>query len=1097
MLQIRLCTDRKVNQKKLMEDLCGCAERGESGQILIVPEQFSHITERLLCEYGGDRIGRYAEVLSFSRLANRVFSVEGGIADTQTDASGRLMMMSLAVEQVRSRLKIYGSSVSKPEFLLHLLDMFDEFRSYCVTAEKLREAAGKLSGTLAVKTEEFALLMESFDAVSANLGQNPESRLTRLLSALETGAYAEGKTFWFDGFTDFNGVEQEIIAELLHKNAPVTVLLQCDGSDRGAQQFDAARDTVKALKRLADAQGAELKIETIPAPEEDAPLAYNRRHLFGGAIAPYPAPQDAIRFLHPLDREAECRETANEILRLVSEGARWRDISVACADFAAYRPVMESVFRHFDIPAYFAGDTDILRQPVVRMLLSALDAASGGMEQEDVLNYLKSGLTPLTREECDRMENYVLLWNISGSRWGREWTMHPNGLTKDENDDARQRTARKLEWLNSDRARAIEPLVRLKSGLESAKNTGEMVRAFYEFTEKIDLNKRLAAFADACRSAGDPQAEQECVQVYAIITDLLEQMYGVLGQSVRTPESFARIFRAAISRCSIGTIPASLDCVTVGSLMSQRRCDTDYVFLIGAQEGSFPTVRTQNSLLTDSERTDLKNLGIEVAPTAAGDLDRELACIDSVLNAPNRRLCLSAVAGTEAYLYKRAAELFPDADLVTDPSVCRAEREYLAHLVRSSTLPEDCDPLCEQAVKLRKARNYAMGDLSREAVEALYGKTVRLSASSIEALAECRLAFFLKYGIRAKESKTAEIDASAYGTFVHDVLEHTVKRVQAEGGFHTVSFDRVLAIAEERMDEYAKNELADLWETERAEYLFRRTFAEVRAVVADLYQELSRSAFVPKWFELSFSEGGSLPAIHVVGREAAAQIEGRVDRADVWQNGDKLYVRVIDYKTGKTKFDVTKIINGLGLQMLLYLFALRQTGERLCGQRPEAAGVLYFPAKEETVKLDNALDREELEKQRRKNKKRSGIVLNSYEVLQAMEDCGTDDPEYMPYTYDKSGSRKDWLFTEEQLAQLETFVFNSVGQLADGLVRGETAANPYFIRSESNACKYCPYKTVCRADKEERWLDKISDKDAAKALDKFWTKIGEAVQNDG
>lgn len=1084
MLHIRLCTDRKVNQKQMLRDLCECARREEAGQILIVPEQFSHTTERQLCAYGGDRIGQYAEVLSFSRLANRVFSEEGGIADTQTDASGRLLIMSLAAEQVHSRLKTYSASVSKPEFLLHLIDLLEEFRSYCVTPERLRKAAGQLSGTLAQKTEEFAILMESFDAVSANLEQNPESRLTRLLAALETCSYAEGKTFWFDGFTDFNGVELEIIAEILHKGADVTVLLQCDDLSRGGQQFEAARDTAKALLQIASNQGVPAKTETIPVEEENAPLAYLRRHLFGGRSDAFPEAQTAVSFLHPTDREAECREIAAEILRLVSEGARWRDISVACADFASYRPVLESVFRHFDIPAYFAGDTDILRQPVVRMLLSALDAATGGMEKEDVLSYLKSGLTPLSREACDRLDNYAFLWNVSGSGWCREWTMHPDGNQKSLDPIAQS----KLDSLNRDRKTVIEPLLWMQNALKNAKCTAEMAQALYDFTEKIGLNDRLAAFADACRSAGNPQAEQECVQVYAIVTELLEQMYGVLGQSVRTPESFVRIFRAAISRCSVGTIPASLDCVTVGSLMSQRRCDTDYVFLIGAQEGSLPTARTQNSLLTDSERTILNEQEIRIAPTAAGNLDRELACIDSVLNAPAKRLCLSAIAGAEAYMIKRAETLFPNATLQTDPSICRAEREYLAHFARTSETPGEDDPLRGQEERLLRAKAYEAGKLDGETVKALYGDTLKLSASKIDRLAGCRLAYFMQYGLRAKERKQAEVDPLVYGSFVHDVLEHTARQVQEEGGFHTVTTERALAIAETRMKEYAEQEIGDLLQTTRIKYLFNRSFDEVRAVVTELCREMSKSEFEPKWFELNFSKDGKLPAIRIAGQESVMELEGTADRVDVWKNGGKLYLRVIDYKTGGMKLDLTKILNGLGLQLLLYLFALRQMGERLCGQTPEAAGALYFPANRTASKLKNSKDEKGIETEQSDSRKRSGLILDAYDVLQAMESC-EKNPEYMPYRCNKENNRigtNGILAVKEQLEQLERFVFRCVGRLGDTLCRGEIAANPY-VSGGGNACTYCDYKSVCREKKQKRWLKTVKEPE-------FWQIIGEEAQ---
>ena len=184
MLELFLCTDRKKNTVLALERICRAAAEGRGGQILVTPEQFSHAAERELCLRGGNTISRFAEVLSFSRLASRVFSIEGGAADSETDAGGRLLMMSLAVEQVRSRLKVFGSGAVKPEFLLRLIDTLEEFRSYCVTPADLRRACQELSGVLAVKTEEFALLMESYASVRANCGQNPETRLNRLLAAL-------------------------------------------------------------------------------------------------------------------------------------------------------------------------------------------------------------------------------------------------------------------------------------------------------------------------------------------------------------------------------------------------------------------------------------------------------------------------------------------------------------------------------------------------------------------------------------------------------------------------------------------------------------------------------------------------------------------------------------------------------------------------------------------------------------------------------------------------------------------------------------------------------------------------------------------------
>ena len=260
-----------------------------------------HATLRNRYEIATERVAQlHAEVLTFSRLASRVFAERGGVAETETDGGGKLLMMALAVEQVRSRLKIFGASAARAEFLLQLLDMLEEFRSFCVTADQLRRAAAGLTGTLAVKTEEFALLMESYDAVCAQIGQNPQSRLTRLLNALEDCDDLSDREFWIDGFTDFNGVERNILAQLLNGGAGLTVALLCDGLHGHAQQYAAARETAAALCAIVAQQQIPVETRQLPPREETSALARLRAELFGGAMHPWDAPQDAVAFLWSL-----------------------------------------------------------------------------------------------------------------------------------------------------------------------------------------------------------------------------------------------------------------------------------------------------------------------------------------------------------------------------------------------------------------------------------------------------------------------------------------------------------------------------------------------------------------------------------------------------------------------------------------------------------------------------------------------------------------------------------------------------------------------------------------------------------------------------
>lgn len=1064
MLRLWLGTDRKANSARLLQEIAQKAAQGIGGQFLIVPEQFSHMTERALCSAGGDSISRYAEVLGFSRLAARVFAVEGGSAEEQIDAGGKLLLMSLAVEQVRSRLKIYGACADKPDFLLQLLDTFDEFRSFCVTPAALRKASETLTGVLAQKLEEFALLMESYQAVCANAGRNAETCLNRLLEALELGDFAQGKHFYFDGFTDFNGVQLEIIAQMLHSGAEVTVSLTADGLHGTRQQFEVARDTAAALLRLWPEQ----QVEQIPAGTEEAALPFLRRHLFTGGEPAFSGDTAQVRWFSAADAEQQCRAVAGEVLRLVQEGARWRQIAVACCE-ERLLPVLNAVFAQAEIPVYDTGDRDILREPVVHMLLTALEAASGSMQSEEVLAWLKSGFAPLTQEECDRLENYALLWRINGRRWEQPWTMNPYGFRKERDAEAEC----VLEDMNAARQRAIAPLSALRRGLKQATNTGEMILCLSHFMETIELNARLNALASERFACGDLQRMQEYTQIYGILCNVMEQMYAIAGTTVRSSENFVAMFRTALSQYQVGTIPAKLDAVTVGTPMSLRRSDVPVLFLMGANEGCFPAAGSKATLLTDRERSSLMEIGIGVAPTAVGRLERELAVIDGVLAAPTQCLYLTAQAGQEAYLFRRTGALFPDGRMQADDSqwICRSRRAYQAYLASAQgELPGE-EQKNETVKKLRAARNYHYGDLSGEAVQQLYGRRLRLSSTKIDQLASCRFAYFLEYGLKAKEQEAAELDASLYGTFVHYVLENMARQVEAEGGFSQVSLKRALELAQHYIDRYVDETLRELMEDERSAYLLRRTFADVRLVVEDLYQELSQSSFAPRWFELHFSGQGDLPAVSVAGKKGSATLEGYVDRVDLWRCGDRAYVRVVDYKTGKKDFDYTLVLNGIGLQMLLYLFTLVRNGALLGEGTLLPAGVLYFPARVERVNMANRLDAQDMEKKRRSSKRRRGLLLDNEQALQAMEPCG-GKPVYLPYDLDKEGGRKGDLASMEQLRLLERHVFRAVAALSDSVFEGSIAPDPYYKDDRHNACAWCSYQDVCGSKNNWRQLEK-------------------------
>jgi len=410
------------------------------------------------------------------------------------------------------------------------------------------------------------------------------------------------------------------------------------------------------------------------------------------------------------------------------------------------------------------------------------------------------------------------------------------------------------------------------------------------------------------------------------------------------------------------------------------------------------------------------------------------------------------------------------------------ETDAAAYLLRNDT-----DDLSEQLQigpayeELLHRREHTLGDITRENVQNLYGTELQLSASQIDRLAQCRLAYFLQYGLFAKERVVAEVNPAEFGTFVHAVLEQTLQEAVNGDELDKLSADDFVAIAKKFSDMYAAEHFAEL-DSERMAYLFRRNWEELELIVRELWEELQNSEFRPVGFEVGFGDGGDIPAVDVSGQQMIAGLRGFVDRIDVWEKDGKKYFRVVDYKTGKKDFDYCDIYNGYGLQMLLYLFAMQDSNTALIGEDPVPAGVQYFPARVPLVSADSLLTEEEAGVARMKLWKRKGLLLAPDDVLAAME-CG-DIPSRMPYTRKKDGSLSGDLADSKQFKLLKKFVFSKVGKMVDEIASGAVSPNPYTRGSSHSACTYCPYGAVCHKLTVEgrRNYKAISDK-------QFWDDV--------
>lgn len=1082
MLTLLLGTDWVANREAILERIAKDVADKKSGRILIVPELISHDTERRLCAAAGDTASRYAEVLTFTRLAKRVSDAAGFGAPECLDNGGRVVAMASAARQLHSKLKAYAAVETRPEFLSGLLDAVDEFKRCCISAADLMEASKRTEGSFAQKLEELSLLLEAYDSLCARGKCDPRDQMTWLLEQLESSDFAENHVFYVDGFPDFTRQHGAIIGYLMEHSQQVVVSLTCDeiGSDNPG--FEKAGDTARQLLRLARDAGVSTQIIEIPASERATHKILPG--LFNGSIRKH---SEALNTDHTETVAEECHLAAERILELVRSGCRYRDIGIACTDMATYANTLQMILARYRIPVYLSGTEDILDKTVITTVLSAIDAAVGGFELSDVLRYLRSALSPLDMNLCDQIENYAILWNITASRWERAWENHPRGLGLDWTEQDRA----ELEKLNEARRMALTPLFNLAKQLQNASNLQQLVDGVYIFLQNVQLDERLQAMASQMEEKGDLRNSQILGQLWEIFLSALEQLSDMLGLTYWDAQTFTRLLKLLLSQYDVGTIPAVLDAVVAGPITAMRCQQTKHLFVLGAVEGSFPAYTGSMGVLTDMERTQLRQLGVPLTGGAMEGLQAEFADIYGAFCGADDTVNVSYSGGQPSFLYRRLCEMSGcDSNikpLGISPVSAYETGAYLARSNRSKQAVEI--GVFEEYQQLLEQNACVLGTLSDKAVEKLYGASLRLSASQVDKLADCRLAYFLKYGLRLQERKEATVDPAEFGTYVHAVLEQTGRKIMELGGFHQVSLEQTLEIAEEFSQAYIAERFQQI-DSQRLSYLFRRNAQELQMVVTELWEELKDSAFEPVDFELAFGVDGGLDPVTINGSTMNATLRGFVDRVDAWNQAGKTYYRIVDYKTGKKDFDYCDIFNGLGLQMLLYLFTLEQNGTAQLGDDPIAAGVQYFPARAPVVPVDGRADTSEAIQAREKLWKRKGLLLADEAVLQAMEPG--ENPKRLSYSRRKDGAISGDLADRKQMELLKGYVFALLGKMVDDISSGNIEANPYTRGSRHNACTFCPYGAICH----DAYVEGRRNY-AAMSAQKFWEEIEKEMNRHG
>lgn len=1079
--------------------------------LMIVPEQYSHEAERELCRVCGDRLSLYAEVLSFTGLARETAAKHGGGAEPWLDKGGRLLCMALALQSVGSRLRIYSAAQRRAELQALLLSAVDELKSACIGYDALMTAAASCPDSLGDKLSDLALILEAYDAAVANGHADPADRLTILARQIDENTNIDANVkIYVDGFIDFTRQEREILHAMLRRGAQLTVCLTVDALDGDNEIFELSRRAGRELLAYARELGAEAEIVTLSEQSAKVPeLTVFADNMFSYSNDKYTPARDAIRLYRTESMAAECEQAAALCLEFVRDGGcRWRDIAVVARGFEDYRGSLESAFRHYGVPLFTARRDDLMSKPLPALIALAYEIVRGGWAVDDVISYMRTGLAGLAPAECDVLENYIFKWQLQGGAWHRsaDWRQHPDGYGCEYTDE----TEETLRRVNALRRTLAAPLLAFEEATAKAQTAAQQAEALAGLFEALALPEQLSRRAGELAQLGDEKTAAEYRQLWDIVVSALEQCAAVLGDTAMDSGEFSRLFTLMLSKYDIGTIPVSLDRVSAGDFDRNRRRSIKHLIVLGASDQRLPRTDDEAGVFSPEERERLLEMQLELGAGGESELWREFSLIYTCLTMPSESLTmLCPVADTQgaelrpAFVFNRAKALFglsvanaslSDARMSAPaPALGLAAQSMHGGDARARAAAEyfaEKDPV--RYASLEAAANMSRGRLSSSAVEKLYGQRLRLSASRIDKFASCRFAYFCQYGLRAKPYEPAAFRPPEIGTFMHYVLEKTAREVKRRGGFAAVDDKTLRELCDRFTAQYVSEELNDFNEkSRRFVYLFNRLCGDVWRVVEDMAAELRRSDFEPLDFELDFSDVREMPPVELGGGEDSLVLSGIADRVDGWYHDGKLYLRVVDYKTGRKEFSMSDVWYGMGLQMLLYLFALEANGGGRYDCEVLPAGVMYVPARSRILSMPRDADEESVSAERAKEQRRSGLVREDAALIEAWE--RGDDKRYIPVKFRTGKPSADSLASAERLGLLDRHIKKTLAGMAKQLRQGSIAADPFYRGQQENACLNCDYFDACHFSDGEngescRYTPKLS-------AEKVWALMEEGDAN--
>ena len=1088
------------------------AEEPGRNFLIIVPDQFTMQTQKDLV-MRSDRDGILnIDVLSFGRLSHRILEEVGTKEMPVLDDTGKSLVLQKVAADLKEQLPAMGSLLHKQGYIHEVKSAISEFMQYGISTQdmdKLITSAQK-RGALAMKLKDLKTLYRGFQDYIRDHFITTEETLDVLRRSLSKSKILKGSVVVFDGFTGFTPIQNRLIQELMRVCAETIVTVTIGvGEDPykmdGEQKlFHLSKKTVADLGKLAAEaeveRGEDLFVKGGPNRFAKAPaLHYLEQNLFRYQYEPYAGEQQEIHMFEALSPREEVHQTALYIRHLIREqGMTYRDIAVVIGDLEGYASYVETEFGQLEIPCFLDRTRGIVLNPMIEYIKSALQLYIKDFSYDTVFHFLRSGMADISREEIDELENYVIRTGARGYRtYSRLFTRRTEELQGNA-EGSEQAEEKTMERLNRIRQQFMDAVEILHMG--SQEKAGDYVSHLYDFLEQNQVQQKLLNYQQQFEKEGDLSRAREYAQIYRLVMDLLDQVYELLGEEEISRQEFADILEAGFGEITVGTIPQNVDRIVVGDMERTRLKQVKVLFFLGVNDGNIPKNASKGGIISDMDREFLIESGTEMSPSPRQQMYIQRLYLYLNMTKPSEQLYLSyAKVNSEgkgirpSYLIDTVRKLFPAMSVEYPQNRSRLEQiegrqegaRYLAEELREyadGTLREEerqdfylmyrayeADPEGRDRLTAAAFRRYKESGLSRIVARALYGRQLENSVSRLETYAACACRHFLQYGLSLQEREEFGFEVSDMGNVYHAVLENFAGKL-AEFGRTWWDFDENFAAkaVKESVEAYAATYGETvLYSSARNEYAITRMSRILTRTVLTLQKHLKQGSFQPDDYELSFRFAEDLDSIHVdLSEDEKMHLQGRIDRIDVSEDAEHVYVKVIDYKSGNRKFDLAALYYGLQLQLVVYMNAAMEMESR---KHPDKeivpAALLYYHIDDPTIETPVELTDEQINEQILAKLRMNGVVNSDPEVVERLDRYMQDKSVVIPVEKKKDGSfsARSGVLSREEMQLISSYVDAKIRSIGREILDGKIAANPYEKGNEE-ACTYCAYKKVCGFD---------------------------------